>query len=155
MADIGSTISLQGFEVVYFNLLRKPTNDFVVPQKLHFSLQAQAGVAATKQLSVVVHLAITEEGKPDIKFVEASTVFGYGLENFDSLIKQLDHNSFFVPDEIDYILKTTSVSTLRGILHGKLSGTYMQMATLPFAYLAFPIAEQGQLTATMEDGGLE
>jgi len=58
------------------------------------------------------------------------TFFGFEIENFKEIVKK-DKNFFRVPASFMLSLLGISISTSRGILHSKFSGTFLHFVFLP------------------------
>ena len=106
-------MNLEDFETFNFN--------FTVDMKV-FPKQKTAGV----ETIVKIYLA------KDMKEVGTfKTLCGFELPDFNNVFTKITDNKYDTPMELEIILKSSSLSTSRGVVAAECKGTYLQGAVLP------------------------
>ena len=55
----------------------------------------------------------------------------FEIGDFDNIFIKKDNNTYNTPIELEVILKSTGLSTIRGIIHSEVRGTYLHGIVLP------------------------
>jgi hypothetical protein len=70
-----------------------------------------------------------DSGRSRLAFFKLICVFEF--PEFDLVFPKLDDGKFEIPINIEILLKSTGLSTVRGVIYSELRGTYLQNAILP------------------------
>jgi len=102
------------------------TFTFLVDLRVHPERKIAAVITDTTILKVL--------DKEQVAFFKILCAFE--LPDFDQIFKKVDENKYDTPVELEILLKSTGLSTMRGIIYSELRGTYLQNAILPLIDIA-------------------
>ena len=98
-------------------------------------------VVTIKAIFIKVDIKIRERDK-ELIIASISTGCGFEIDNFDEVILKQEDNRYFIPSEVDALLKSVSVSTARGVMFSEFRGTYLFNLILPVIIFQPPPIEQ-------------
>lgn len=123
-------IRLHGIELISMNMHTKPSPEFVGNE---FNFAIKVDLKVLKEIEVVaaiVNIDIIEKNT-NLNLASLSVGVGVIINQFNDFIKLNKDNLYVIPQEIENIIRTISISTSRGILFSELRGTYLHNAILP------------------------
>lgn len=120
-----------GIQVFSKQLTEKPSSLSRTPV-FHFEIQVKSKVQAEKKLIIsMVDINISEKDKSLI-LGKASTGCIFKIEDFQNVIKKNDEDDlYFIPEELQNLIRPVAISTARGIIYSEFKGTYLNNAILP------------------------
>lgn len=120
--------SLQGIDVVEKQLFRISAND---SELYTFRVRTQSAVDAEKKLVIVGVEVIIRKVNGENILARFLVAFGFLVPEFDTAIKLNDAKLYVVPNNLEQVLKSISISTMRGIVFSELRGTALHGAIMP------------------------
>lgn len=122
-------LKMKGVELVK-SQINQPAANFSA-KEFQFTLNIETKLDPLQQLAfIIVSVDIMADGKPDILATISSACI-FGIDNFEEVFKKISEDKYDTSDNVMFMLISISISTLRGIMHEQLRGTYLHMAFLP------------------------
>lgn len=139
-------IKFKGIEILGKQMLERPADMIAIPiNDFHYDVATTSQVNPQLKIAFIkVEVKIREKSSGNI-FFSTAIACGFEIENFDEVIENPTNNFYFIPPDIDAMLRSVSVSTSRGIIFSELSGTYLYTALLPIVIFSpnqIPIPEE-------------
>lgn len=95
-------------------------------------LKTQAVGDENKNLVIVfTQVKISNIKEPIILLGEINIAMRFGIENFKEDFPKNESGKYLIPIEVENLLKSIAISTLRGIMFSEFKGTSLHNATLP------------------------
>ncbi|HUZ59239.1 MAG TPA: hypothetical protein VMU83_10690 [Hanamia sp.] len=95
-------------------------------------LKTQAVGDENKNLAVVfVQSKINKLNEPTKILAEITIAIGFVIEDFKEVFPMNENGKHIIPSEVENLLKSMSISTLRGIMFSEFRGTLLHKAVLP------------------------
>jgi hypothetical protein len=136
-------IRFKGIELVSKKMVQAPESGTIIPL-FHFDISAESRVhQSEKLLGILVNIRIKEPNK-DFNLAEISVACAYLVENFEQAIILRNDGLFDVLPEVDALVKSVSISTVRGILFSEFRGTYLSEAIMPIIIIT-PVEQPRKL----------
>jgi hypothetical protein len=127
-------LRFQSIELVAKSL--EPPSGQLKDDDLNFNYLVDLKLSPEQKLAFVITdvtlLRISD--KSTLAYFKLLTVFQ--VLNFDDVFKKVDHNVFDVPLQLEILLKSAGLSTIRGVIYSELRGTYLNNAILPLIDIA-------------------
>lgn len=125
-------IRLDGIQVI-----EKQMFNAAIPENenFNFDIKAQSLVNHDKKLIIIITQVSIMGLQNSLKLAHFVIAVAFIVQEFDEIIK-LDGEHHVLPNELDNLLKSISVSTARGIIFSELRGTYLNNAVLPIVSVA-------------------
>lgn len=134
-------IRLHGIELISSSFIQNPESSLARAINFNFNINVENRIDAVRKLIVsFVKVEIREVGK-DLILASFSVAVGVEVVEFEKMLVMPD-NTFFIPPQLDSIVKTISISTTRGIIYSELRGTYLHLAHLPIVFNPMPIVNK-------------
>lgn len=96
-----------------------------------FDIKNQSLVVHDKKLVVIVTnvvIRLNEDTNPIAKIISATA---FEIRDFDAVVKSVEGNKHTMPIELENLLKSIAISTMRGIMFSEFRGTHLNNAVLP------------------------
>jgi len=106
------------------------------PKEINFQFSLDLKVAPEqKTVGVFTDVALLQipEGKR-LAFFRLLTLFE--IVNFQEVVKEVHENLYDIPAQVEILLKSTGLSTIRGVIYSELRGTHLNNAVLPLIDIA-------------------
>lgn len=116
------------------DLLNKSLNNLPIPINGLFNhqLKTQAIGDEKKNLVIVfIQVKISNIEEPVNLLGEINIAIRFGIENFKEDFPKDESGKYLIPFEVENLLKSISISTLRGIMFSEFRGTVLHNAILP------------------------
>lgn len=136
------TYKLQGIDLIEKSLTRLNVKD---GDQFNFNVRTQSAIEDIKNLVIVViEVNITKSVEPKIiaRFVCA---FGFEITDMDKSFEKTSDNKYILPTDFENLLKSISISTMRGIIFSELRGTAMHGTIMPVILMDSLKPEAGSL----------
>lgn len=136
------TIRLHGIELMersYMNIAPPPED-----HEFKFDFSMKAGIDPDRKLIVVLTELLLKKGDEAALLAKLVVATAFELPNIEEELPKLENGQYGIPDELDMMVKSISLSTARGILFSELRGTPFHKAYLPLIQLplAHPVLPQ-------------
>jgi hypothetical protein len=144
MSQKSFKIKFVGAEFISKNLSQPP--DEILkdqkPQDFNFDFLVDVKVDAPRNSALALtDLSISDKGKKNI-LSSYKTICVFELQDFDKLFIKVADNQYDMDVDLEIILKSTAISTTRGMIISELKGTYLHGAILPLVDMASLIKAQ-------------
>lgn len=129
-------IKINSIDIFSKNIYRtviKETDEFM------FDVSTQTGLDSAMSLVVIfvrVNIKHTPDRKTFSEDVSASVMIGvsFKIENFEQDLEKTENGEYGVPKDLENMLKTVSISTMRGVMYSEFRGTPFHKAILPIIF---------------------
>ncbi len=130
MSEVSFNIRFVSIELVSKSILEPPPDlqekesfifNFLVDLKVVPEHKTAAAIASTSIL--------LQKDNKELANFKIYCVFEF--PDFDTIFTKMEDNKYDTPVELEIILKSTGLSTIRGIIASEVKGTYLQGAVLP------------------------
>jgi hypothetical protein len=110
-------------------------------ENVDFDFSVDIKVAEQKKEALVLTdiSILRHSDKAKMAFFKLLTVFE--IVNFEEVFKKVDEHRYDLPLQLEILLKSAGLSTVRGVIYSELRGTYLQNAVLPLIDIAGVIIE--------------
>lgn len=112
-----------------------PQPDWIVDnQNFGFNIKVDLQLyQKEKVVGVISDIKILANKEDDQSYIlgDFKTICLYHLPDFDTVFNKNENNIFEVPIELEIALKSTSLSTTRGVIFSELRGTYLHGIVMP------------------------
>lgn len=127
-----------------------PSAHHVASSKYVFNIKVETKVLAEDKIVLIfVYVTISEQSSMS-EASKLTMICVFELPEYENHILLQEDGSYFVPPNLDELLRTVSVSTARGILYSELRGTYLSNQIMPVVYLKDFKAEKDSSTTQDE-----
>ena len=144
MSEKSFKITFKAIELISKSIA-EPPRDFQGVETFSFNFLIDLKVAPEQKTAFV----ITESGiiwAKEMKEVAKFRILcAFELPDFDSVFTKIDNNKYDTPVDLEIILKSAGLSTIRGIIAMEVKGTYLQGAVLPLIDVNTLVREQRKL----------
>lgn len=107
-----------------------------VDVEFNFVLTVSGKVEDTRGLVIMnVVVVIKDQEFPDDHLAEFDVDCVFEISDFKKHIKLNEQGLYVIPALLDTIFKPVSISTVRGIIHSELKGTYLSRAIMPVIFM--------------------
>jgi hypothetical protein len=115
------------------NIVEKSLSKAIVDQntKYNFETKVQLLIDDTKKLVVAFVGVYIRKESDNSDMANIMCAVGYFIENFDDIFEKDENSKVIIPPDLDNLFKSTSISTVRGLLYSELRGTALHGAILP------------------------
>jgi len=122
-------IKFQGIDLVEKKIYRVNIHD----NELFSHEVITQSVADAEKNIVVTFVAVHVRTLNDSPTLVAEIMAGFGFffENFETVFAKGENDKHIVPLEVENLLKTIAISTMRGIMYSEFRGTQLHKAILP------------------------
>ena len=112
-----------------------PLPELKIVEGFNFDIKAGVRVQAIQSLVIM---------DVEVKIMDPENLYMYGYFNvwclfsiisFEKVIRLNKDGLYDVPNALEQTIKPVSISTVRGVIHSNLSGTYLQNAIMPVVYM--------------------
>jgi len=143
MADKSFNIRLAGIELIEKSMALPPQSP-VDGSNYNFNFSVDLKIGPEEKVGIVLTdvTIVSEVNEVKKEVGKFKTVMGFELPDFHKIIKRIDDNIYDVPVELEIILKSAGISTIRGVIFSELRGTYLQSIVLPLIDIATLIQKQ-------------
>jgi hypothetical protein len=121
-------IKIHGIELIEKSLYRATLDS---PDVFNFQTTLQSLLDHTQQM-IVYFVSI------EIKNIKSNNLVGkimagvgFVIEDFEQVFLKDKKEQYIIPDDLENMLKTISISTMRGIMFSEFRGTQLHKAVLP------------------------
>lgn len=129
-------IKLHGVELISSSLNQRPAT--FQGTTYNFNIRVDTRLDIERKLIVsLVKVEITEVQNKDILY-SISVAIGIEVLDFEKVIKPTQEKEPIIPQQLDAVVKTVSISTTRGVMYSELRGTYLHNAFLPIILQTVP-----------------
>lgn len=143
-------LKFKNVEVISLNMTPRPKN-WVTGNPYEFDLKIESQVNPDHKLIIILSDIKIREYKTDNVLASIVVACMFEAENFsESVIKRKD-GIFQIPTDTDVVIKTMSVSTVRGIMFSEFRGTYLYEAILPIIIIPAAQIKPEQVVASNSD----
>ncbi len=98
----------------------------------NFEVKAQSMADGDKSsILILVSIEVTKLFEEPVVSGKITAGFGYVVENLKDILIKNDNNTYSIPVNLETLLKTISISTMRGIMYSEFRGTTLHRAILP------------------------
>jgi len=128
--DTAFGIKIRGIELLNGSLSR-PEHAAKKLSTFLYNVRIVQDIDRNKKLVfIIVHVDIhSVEEKKDVGSISVSHI--YELANFEEAVTILDEHNFKIPEPLNDILNSISISTTRGVMFSTYKGTFLHNAILP------------------------
>lgn len=98
--------------------------------------------ALQKMAVTITDITIDFAKDTSIKLAKFKTFCAFEFPEFEEVFIKTNDDKYEVPVDIEILLKSTGLSTTRGIIFAEVRGTYLHNAILPLIDLITPIREE-------------
>lgn len=140
------------------DLLSKTLNTLSTAENITFNhqLKTQAIGDEEKDMVVVfVQVKISNLNMPSKVAAEINIAMRFGIENFKDVFPKNETGKYFIPSEVENLLKSMSISTMRGIMFSEFRGTPLHQAILPIILMDSLQPVDGNLSDEIREEILE
>ena len=129
-------IKFMGAEIVS-KMIAQPSQEILdKPQNFNFDFLVDVKVSAEKKSAVAVtDISITDITKSK-NLAVFKTICVFELPDFDKYFTKVGGKQYDIDIDLEIILKSTGISTTRGMVVSELRGTYLHNAILPLVDMA-------------------
>jgi hypothetical protein len=136
MSNLNANIKFKFVELISKTLAERPMDNFSVPPtEFNFDILAESRVNAEQKLVIIKTNVSIKDVHRNTLVATIGTVCVFEVQNFQEIFKLVEDNKYYIPPEIDVLLKSVSISTTRGVIFSEFRGTYLLNATLPIIIL--------------------
>lgn len=122
-------VRIDAIELVQKALYR---NEVFEKDLFNFEVKTQAlGDSEKSIVIVIIVVEITKFNESKDLVAEFTIAVIFKVENFKEVFDKDENNLFIIPLEFENLVKTISISTMRGIIFSELRGTQMHKVILP------------------------
>jgi hypothetical protein len=101
----------------------------------HFSIDIKLAPELKKTLTITdLYIQNKKSNNATLAFFKLYCVFE--IMDFENIFKYIEPTIYETPLELEIFLKSSSLSTIRGIVYSELRGTYLQHSILPLIDIA-------------------
>ena len=121
-------IKIHGIELLERNLYRaniSETDDF------NFGINCQAAVDEIRKILIVLIEVEIKNIDESLVFAKFTGAFGFKVEEFEQSFERISDKRIKVYPQLDKLLQSVTVSTMRGIIFSDLRGTPLHKAIMP------------------------
>ncbi|MCF1715147.1 hypothetical protein L0U88_10975 [Flavihumibacter sp. RY-1] len=113
----------------------KPDKDFD-QEDFHFIINGKTNLQKEAKLIVSqTEVKIHPNKNRDILLGSILVECQFQVDDFADILDKTEESSITFPKELDILIKTMSISTIRGIMYSEFNGTYLTNAILPIIFL--------------------
>jgi hypothetical protein len=124
-------ITLQRIDLVSKSIEVPPAN-LISPDEISFNFVVDIKLGAPEKLAVVVtDISILWPKEDNKRLAFFKTVCVFHFPGFDEIFTAIEDGRYEIPFDIEVMLKTTGLSTTRGMIYSDIKGTYLHGALLP------------------------
>jgi hypothetical protein len=136
MAEQVYNIKIIRIDIVDKAILRTPI-EIKETDEFRFDLKTQSVRIGTEKdtLGTFVSVSVSLLDKPEVKLGLLTIVVVFQINDFDITFQPNEKNEYIIPNELENVLKSVSVSTTRGVLYSEFRGTPLHRAVLPIIML--------------------
>lgn len=130
MSEKAILYQLRNIEII--NLFIGPKPSAFKGDLFHFDIKAEAKVLPDKKIVFMLISIVTKHGENPEPLGIIETALAFEIENFsESILLEKNENTYIIPENLEILLRTISISTTRGIMYSHFKGTYLHKAILP------------------------
>ncbi|MDX2047384.1 MAG: hypothetical protein SFU87_11400 [Chitinophagaceae bacterium] len=128
MPDKTYNIRMHGIDIIEKHLFKISIQE---ADLFKFELKTQSIVNETE--SLIVTFVIVEIRKESTNELAAKILAGFGffIKDISSSLERGEDRKYIIPSEFENVLKTISISTMRGLMFSEFRGTPLHGAILP------------------------
>ena len=145
--EVTYNIRLDGIQVVEKLLFKA---NIVDTDQFHFDIKSQSLVDHDKKLIIIVIQVKIFKNQETNQVAQFVIALAYAIQEFDSIVKR-DDNTHTIPLELENLLKSITLSTMRGIMFSELRGTHLNNAVLPVVSIDSFKPMEGSLVEITKD----
>jgi hypothetical protein len=123
-------IVFKGLEILEKSMQRRP-DEGVNITAFNFDVNVESRLNPNERSILVIVRINLKEGGKDPNIASITTVCLYVLDNYDEVLLKNDGATYEIPADLNTLLQSVSVSTVRGIMYSEFRGTYITAAILP------------------------
>lgn len=142
MSNLKIQMKFTAIELIEKSMAYSPPS---IPQdNIQYNFNYRIDIKLDQPQKIVVSICditIVYANDPSIKFAYFKTICAFEFPEFDEIFKRVG-DKFDIPVDIEILLKSTGLSTTRGIIFSELRGTYLHNAVMPLVDLITPIREE-------------
>jgi len=127
------TVKIDGIDII-----SKKLNKYQALENDNFNHHIQTQVVGDPEKNLIVsfvEVTITKIDSPNLIIAEMTIAIGFLVENFKEAFTKDDHDKYVIAIEFQDLLKSISISTMRGIMYSEFRGTQLHRAVLPIILL--------------------
>jgi hypothetical protein len=144
-------LRLHGIDLIEKSLIKSKGSKQIQPRNFIFNIGNNTEILAEKE--VIISFLQIEIKEPEFndKVGYISLGIGFQIDNFKEEIVQNTKGLYIIPDNLNILLRSISLSTARGVMFSEFKGTYLHYAFLPilpvdkFETQPLPNAEEEQV----------
>jgi hypothetical protein len=141
MAEQSYDIRFSAIEIISKSILEPPSG-FKDSVNVFFNFYIDLKLIPEKEVAIVVTDAGVVWSGENIELARFKVLCAFGVQNFGSVFKKLNNKKYDVPVELEVILKSAGLSTMRGVIAAEVVGTHLQGAVLPLIDVNSIVREQ-------------
>jgi len=137
MSDKEFKINFSGIEIMAKSINEPPILENGAALSFTFNFNIDLRVVAQQKIAIVkTDITITDIDRDLRQLAAFKMACIFQLPDFETIFTKQEENKYDMPVDLEIILKSASLSSVRGIIFYELRGTYMQGAILPLVDLA-------------------
>lgn len=146
MEQTNYKIKIEGVDLLSKNLFHLPIDN---TNMFNHQLKTQAVGDSIKNIVIVfLQVRISSISEPVTLLGEINIAMRFGIENFKEAFPKNEQDKYLIPIEVENLLKSISISTLRGIMYSEFRGTLLHNAILPIILMDSLQPTEGNLFET-------
>lgn len=123
------TIRFHRIDIIEKHIFRNVVEEKI---QLDFNVKTQPLADENEKVIIIVIAVAIRKSIDQTNLASIVCGFLYQIENFEETFsKRDDNNKIIIPPELESLLKSLSISTMRGIMYSEFRGTQLHSALLP------------------------
>ncbi len=121
--------------------LSLPISGFNLNTEFNFESLSDIKVDKDQKFALSTTDVFIKEKISNEQVASFKTLCVFEFPDFEEVFTKISDNQYDIPEELEILLKSTGLSTSRGIIFSELRGTYLHGAIMPLIDIATPIKE--------------
>lgn len=143
-------IKFTNVEVISLAMFPRPQN-WEDGNQYEFDLKVDSQVNPEAGTLIILTDIKVRAFKTDNILASIVVACSFDVENFSDAITKRNDGVYQIPVDVDVVMKTMSVSTIRGIMFSEFKGTYLYRAILPIIIVPPPQIKAEQIPSIEKD----
>src|SRR6266496_3751975 len=124
--------------------LHEPGKELTEKQDFTFNFLVDLKVNQEQKMAAVITDVTILRVKDNFKAAYFKLLCVFEFPDFDQIFKKIEEKRYDTPIELEILLKSTGISTIRGVIYSELKGTYLHNAVMPLIDMASLVKAQRQ-----------
>lgn len=122
------TYRIDGIDIIEKSIFRSNIKDGEVQ---NFEIKTQTLVDDSKDLIIILVQVKVKKAEEPNEIAKVIIGVGFNIENFKNVFEKNEKDLYIIPPNFENMLKTISISTMRGVMYSEFRGTYLHTSILP------------------------